>query len=80
MNSLPKFAVSKTLEEVECNNSSLIKENVAEEVSRLKQQPGQNILIYGSSELVNTLSSMTSSMNIGSGSIPLSWGAESVSL
>lgn len=55
MNSLPKFAVSKTLEEVEWNNSSLIKENVAEEVSKLKQQPGQNILIYGSSELVNTL-------------------------
>jgi dihydrofolate reductase len=55
MNSLPKFVVSKTLEEVEWNNSSRIKENVAEEVSRLKQQPGQGILIYGSSELVNTL-------------------------
>src|SRR4051794_2682910 len=51
MNSLPKFVVSTTLEEVEWNNSSLIKENVAEEVAKLKQQPGQDILIYGSGEL-----------------------------
>ncbi len=47
MNSLPKFVVSKTLDEVEWNNSRLIKENVAEEVSKLKQQPGQDILMYG---------------------------------
>ncbi len=56
MNSLPKFVVSTTLEEpLEWNNSSLIKENVAEEVSKLKQQPGQDILIYGSADLVHTL-------------------------
>ena len=55
MNGLPKFVVSTTLEEVEWNNSSLIKENVDEEVSRLKQQPGQDILIYGSGDLVRTL-------------------------
>lgn len=55
MNSLPKFVVSTTLSELEWNNSSLIKENVVEEVARLKQQPGQNILIYGSGELVHTL-------------------------
>jgi dihydrofolate reductase len=55
MNSLPKFVVSTTLEEVEWNNARLIKENIAEEVSKLKQQPGQDILIYGSGELVYTL-------------------------
>jgi dihydrofolate reductase len=56
MNSLPKFVASTTLEEpLEWNNSSLIKENVPEEVSRLKQQPGQDILIAGSADLVNTL-------------------------
>ena len=55
MNSLPKFVVSTTLEQVEWNNSRLIKENVAEEVSKLKQQPGQNLLIYGSGALVHTL-------------------------
>jgi dihydrofolate reductase len=55
MNSLPKFVVSKTLEEVEWNNSRLIKGNIAEEVSKLKQQPGQDILISGSGDLIHTL-------------------------
>jgi dihydrofolate reductase len=55
MNSLPKFVNSKTLEEPLAWNATLIKGNVAEEVSKLKQQPGQDILIYGSGELVNTL-------------------------
>ena len=55
MNSLPKFVVSTTLDKVEWNNSRLIKDNIAAEVSKLKQQPGQNILIYGSPTLVQTL-------------------------
>lgn len=56
MNGYPKFVVSTTLEEpLEWNNSTLIKGNVAEEVSRLKQQPGKDILIFGSGDLVNTL-------------------------
>lgn len=55
MNRLPKFVVSRTLEEVEWKNSRLIKENVAEEVSKLKHQPGQDILIAGSADLVHTL-------------------------
>ncbi len=55
MNSLPKYVVSTTLDEAEWNNSTLIKENVAEEVAKLKQQPGQDILIYGSGGLVHTL-------------------------
>jgi len=55
MNSLPKYVVSTTLQEVAWNNSRLIKENVVEEVSRLKQQPGQDILVAGSGQLVHTL-------------------------
>ncbi len=55
MNGLPKYVVSTTLEEVGWNNARLIKGNVAEEVSRLKQQPGQDILIAGSGTLVQTL-------------------------
>jgi Dihydrofolate reductase len=55
MNSLPKFVVSTTLKKIEWNNSRLIKRNVAEEVSKLKQQPGQDILVAGSRKLVHTL-------------------------
>lgn len=55
MNSLPKYVVSTTLEKAEWNNSTIIKENIAEEVSKLKQQPGQDILVAGSATLVYTL-------------------------
>lgn len=55
INSLPKFVVSTTLNQVDWKNSRLIKSNVAEEVARLKQQPGQGILIYGSGQLVDSL-------------------------
>ena len=55
MNGLPKFVVSRTLEKAEWNNSRLIGENIPEEVSRLKRQPGQDILVAGSRALVHTL-------------------------
>ena len=54
MNSLPKYVASRTLEATEWN-ASLIKGDVADEVGRLKQQPGQNLLVYGSGDLVQTL-------------------------
>jgi dihydrofolate reductase len=55
MNGMPKFVVSTTLGEVEWSNSRLINDNVAEEVTKLKEQPGGDILIYGSGQLVSTL-------------------------
>ena len=54
-NSIPKFVVSTTLQEVTWNNSKQIKGNIVEEVSRLKQQFGQTILILGSGDLVRQL-------------------------
>src|SRR6266496_1913583 len=55
MNKLPKYVVSTTLKEREWDDSHLIKENVAEEIAKLKQQSGQDILVAGSSVLVQTL-------------------------
>jgi dihydrofolate reductase len=56
MNGYPKHVASTTLQEpLEWNNSTLIEGEVAEEVSRLKQQPGKDILVFGSGDLVNTL-------------------------
>jgi len=56
MNSYPKHVVSTTLQEpLEWNNSTLIEGDVAEEVLRLKQEPGKDILVYGSGDLVNAL-------------------------
>jgi dihydrofolate reductase len=55
MNSYPKYVVSTTLQEPLEWNASLIEGDLAEEVSRLKQEPGKDILVYGSGDLVNTL-------------------------
>lgn len=54
MNSLPKHVVTTTLNEATWN-ATLIKRNVPEEIARLKQQPGQNILKYGGGQLLDTL-------------------------
>ncbi len=56
MNNTPKYVVSTTLEEpLKWNNSTLIKENVAEEITKLKQQMGKDISITGSPTLVRSL-------------------------
>jgi dihydrofolate reductase len=55
MNNTPKLVVSRTLDSVEWRNSTLIKGDPAEELSRLKQQPGKNIAITGSATLVRSL-------------------------
>jgi dihydrofolate reductase len=55
MNNTPKFVVSTTLDAVEWQNSTLIKSNVVEELTRLKQQPGKNIGMTGSATLVRSL-------------------------
>src|SRR5436309_15961052 len=57
MNSLPKYVASTTLSEMTWN-ASLIKGDLAEEVSRLKQEPGQDMLVFGSCELVYTLTQL----------------------
>jgi dihydrofolate reductase len=55
MNSLPKYVASTTLRELLEWNATLLNGNPVDEVRKLKQQPGQHILIYGSGELVRTL-------------------------
>jgi len=55
MNNTPKLVVSTTLDTVEWQNSTLIRGNVVEELTKLKQQPGNNISIVGSATLVRSL-------------------------
>jgi dihydrofolate reductase len=56
MNAMRKFVVSTTLKSAaEWRNSTIISSDVVEEVRKLKEQPGQNILIDGSSVLIHTL-------------------------
>src|SRR2546428_8922307 len=46
-NSMPKYVASKTLTKLDWNNSHLIKGDVAAGVAKLKQEPGQEIVIHG---------------------------------
>jgi dihydrofolate reductase len=56
MNSLPKYVASTTLEEpLEWQNSSLLRGDLAEDVRRLKDEPGQDILMYSSAQLMHAL-------------------------
>jgi dihydrofolate reductase len=54
MNGMPKYVVSTTLERPEWNNTTVIKGDVAGEVSKLKQQAG-DLLVTGSPTLIRTL-------------------------
>jgi dihydrofolate reductase len=61
MNTTPKIVFSKTPMKVEWgkwDNISLIHENVAEEVKKMKQQPGQDMVIFASSKLVQSFTNL----------------------
>src|ERR1700754_833040 len=55
MKNTPKVVVSTTLKTAEWQNSTIVSGNVAEELTKLKQQPGKNIGITGSGTLVRSL-------------------------
>jgi dihydrofolate reductase len=54
-NSIPKYVVSNTLKDATWNNSHVINGNIAEEVAKLKAQPGGILLVQGSADLVRLL-------------------------
>jgi dihydrofolate reductase len=55
INSIRKYVFSSTLGQAEWNNSTIITGNVAAEVTELKQQDGQDLVIYGHGHLGRTL-------------------------
>ena len=55
LNTLPKYVVSSTLEDPDWNNSTVLKGDVVNEVSKLKQELRGEIVVYGSFRLVRTL-------------------------
>jgi dihydrofolate reductase len=51
MNSKAKLVFSRTLEKADWNNTRLVKENIPDEIQKLKRQPGKDLIIFGSSDL-----------------------------
>jgi dihydrofolate reductase len=56
LNAMPKYVVSSTLEDpLDWNNSTVLEGDVAEEVSRLRQELDGEIVVHGSPRLTQTL-------------------------
>ncbi len=55
LNRMQKYVVSTSLQEAPWKKSTIISENVVEEIRRLKEQPGKDIIIDGSATLVHSL-------------------------
>jgi dihydrofolate reductase len=55
LNALPKIVFSRTLDKVGWNNSRLVRDNIADEVTSLKRRPGKDLALFGSADLASTL-------------------------
>ncbi len=54
-NSMPKYVVSSTLKDPEWTNTTVISDDLASEVGRLKQDIDGDIVVHGSAQLVQAL-------------------------
>ena len=54
-NEMPKYVVSNTLEDPDWNNSTVVKGDAVEGVSKLKEQVDGDLIVHGSAQLVQTL-------------------------
>ncbi len=55
MNGMPKYVVSSTLERADWNNSTILRGDLAEEVRKLKSEVNGDLVVFGSSKLVQGL-------------------------
>lgn len=55
LNSAPKFVVSSTMTKGEWNNTTIVKGDVIQEITKLKQEAEKDLLIMGSATLVHAL-------------------------
>jgi dihydrofolate reductase len=58
LNRYPKVVFSKSMSSVNWNNTRLAKKDIAIEVNALKQEPGKDMIIYGSGKIVAILTQL----------------------
>jgi dihydrofolate reductase len=55
MNKADKIVFSRTLKKAEWNNTRLVKDNIVEEVRKMKRMPGKDMTVLGSGSIVTQL-------------------------
>ena len=55
MNTLPKIVCSRKLEDVNWDNTKLLRDNIANQIADMKQEPGKDMFVFGSADLAATL-------------------------
>jgi dihydrofolate reductase len=55
MNNLPKVVFSRTLEETSWMNTRLVKSDLADEIRKMKQETGEDMVIFGSGSIISQL-------------------------
>jgi dihydrofolate reductase len=58
MNNSPKIVFSRTLKKAEWKNTTVIKDNIADEILKMKQQPGKDMIILGSGSIVRAFADL----------------------
>lgn len=58
LNAMRKIVFSRTLETAEWNNSSLVREIQPADIEKMKQEPGKDMVIYGSASIVQALTNL----------------------
>jgi len=53
-----KIVISNSLDQVEWKNSILIKDNIVEEIQKLRQQPGKNLIVAGGATVAQTFAKL----------------------
>lgn len=65
MNALPKYVFSRSLNKADWSNTTLLADDPAVEVARLKQQAGKDIFVFGSADLSSHIMPLFDELRIG---------------
>lgn len=55
MNKSPKVVFSRSMEKAEWNNTKVIKGDLAEEIRKLKEEPGDGLVLMGSGSIISQI-------------------------
>jgi dihydrofolate reductase len=75
MNRIPKIVFSRSLARVDWNNTRLVREDASAEVARLKREPGMDLFIFGSAQLISSLLPAGQIDELRLGLVPVTLGA-----